>query len=253
MLFKQKYTKFFIYFRGVIFLQQVSFFLHTSVLILTIAIIWIYKGFISKESDFVEVWNIINHAQLIVVLLLINAELSETLKQYLQSLCHLMISFNIIPVREIPPINYLKLLLSDYELDERFSLVGLVSTSTIVNMLSIISTVALFWLFYLILKFTLVRTQGNNHADTFFEGYWCKQLFSKSNFVRLLVEIYLFLVISVLWEIKAESSIVSQLMCILWSALIVAVVYFAHIAYIKQRDCVEIDQGSMLCLFVCQN
>ena len=199
------------------------------VLILSIAIIWIYKGFISKESGFAEVWSIVNHVQLIVVLLLINPEYSETLKQYLQSLCHIMISFNIIPVREIPPINYLKSLLSDYKLDERFSLVGLVSTSTMINMLSVICIVALFWLFYLILKFTLVRTKGNNHADTFFEGYWCKQLFSKSNFVRLLVEIYLFLVISVLWEIKAESSIVSQLMCILWSALIVAVVYFAHL------------------------
>ena len=158
-----------------------------------------------------------------------------------------------IPVREIPQINYLISLLSDYKLDERFSLVGLVSTSTMVNMLSIICIVVLFWLFYLILKITLVRTKGNNHADTFFEGYWCKQLFSKSNFVRLFVEIYLFLIISVLWEIKSESSKVSQLMCFLWSILIVAVVYFAHIVYIKQRDGVGIDQGSMLCSFVCQN
>ena len=220
------------------------------VLILTIVIIWIYKGFIAKEASFVELWNIINYAQLIVVLLLISPELSETLKQFLKSLRHLMISFNIIPVREIPPINYLKSLLSDYELDEKFSLVGLVSTSTMVNMLSIISIVALFWLFYLILKFTLVRTKGNNHSDTFFESYWCKQLFSKSNFVRLLVEIYLFLVISVLWEIKATSSFGSQLMCLLWLGLIVAVGYFAHIIYIKRKNNRNIDQDSMLYSFV---
>ena len=220
------------------------------VLILTIVIIWIYKGFIAKEASFVELWNIINYAQLIVILILISPELSETLKQYLKSLRLLMISFNIIPVREIPPINYLKSLLSDYELDERFSLVGLVSTSTMVNMISIISIVALFWLFYLILKFTLVRTKGNNHSDTFFESYWCKQLFSKSNFVRLLVEIYLFLVISVLWEIKTTSSFGSQLMCLLWLGLIVTVGYFAHFIYIKRKNNINIDQDSMLYSFV---
>ena len=218
------------------------------ILVLTIIFIILYKGFITKEANFIEVWNIVNHIQLIFALQWMSTELPETIEIYLQSFGSFMLSLNVIPFREISYLSFLKQLESEDPVDMRFSSIQLVSISTVVNLVSIIWIVVIFYLLYLILKFVITYTVAD--SNLLFKSYWWKQLFSRSNLVRLFIEIYLFFVISVCWEIKAKSSFISVNICIIWLNVIIASISFADKPYAAKKNNEIIDEDSLSYSFV---
>ena len=100
-----------------------------------------YKNFKSQTHDYQEIWMAIFQIQMIIMLILLKTKFTEPIKAFIANLNPFMFSFNQLGIAEISLFKRMTEGIENF--DERFKLIGMICPISFINLLSMMSIIAI--------------------------------------------------------------------------------------------------------------
>lgn len=171
-----------------------------------------YKNFKSQTHDYQEIWMAIFQIQMIIMLILLKTKFTEPIKAFIANLNPFMFSFNQLGIAEISLFKRMTEGIENF--DERFRLIGMICPISFINLLSMMSIIAILLIIRALLNvFALSVWDEDERENKLNEGV-LKWLIDLSYFTKFGMSMYFFFASSIIYELTTDSGILFQLFCI---------------------------------------
>ena len=199
-------------------------------------------------SNLQGIWITMNQFQLILLLLLTNSHIPKSIVDYLTGMKATTCSLNFVPFKDLPGLKILIAWLNfdlNYKNLESF---GVFSGSTFVNIFSLIWAIFIIWvihvIYMLVFKHLLKRYEERPKCIRFFNKIF--QLFMFTIYIRLILEAYIFIILSSLSEIKMwnpqnTSKTISLIIAIICQLLCIGLLVLTFVHWLINRKLESID------------
>ena len=177
------------------------------------------------------IWMAMNQFQLILLLLLTNSHIPNSIVEYLSGLKASTWSLNFIPFKDIPGFKWIIDSL-DHELENKnLTYFGIKSGSTLSNNFSLVWTIAIISLFHLwylwVFKKLMKKFSNKEKLLKIFEKIY--QLFAFTIYLRLILEASQFLMLSWFEELKSWNVSNASRIISLWIAMFATLIWISLI------------------------
>ena len=113
-------------------------------------------GSILNGSPLTGFYLILHQLQMVILMLMIDSFIPQGLREYIESQDYVMLNFNFIPVADFPLVDIPLDWMHSEQTSQSFQALGLESKSTLVNNISLFTTLIFFALVHLLFRYVLV-------------------------------------------------------------------------------------------------